>query len=170
MHERGFSSLLPFPPMSFDHTPEELLEQYHADLQQMEYDPASNGGMDRRQFMFFSLVSAAASTFAAKGIQAQAGAGGATGGRGSGSGAPTQQQQSQVTAPPLGNGEAPAEQFMPWPGGTGPLLAKTYRERGVAAFNRATFIVEPWVRPPRGTRTKSRSFQRIASRRSSRRD
>ena len=49
--------------MSNEYTPEDLLEQTHADLNALDYDPAAHGGMDRRQFMFLSLVSAAASTF-----------------------------------------------------------------------------------------------------------
>ncbi|MDZ7630350.1 MAG: amidase family protein [Gemmatimonadaceae bacterium] len=47
-------------------------------------------------------------------------------------------QQAVAT---LGNGEAPALQFMPYPGGTGALLEKLARERGRAAFDRAVFTV-----------------------------
>jgi Asp-tRNA(Asn)/Glu-tRNA(Gln) amidotransferase A subunit family amidase len=54
------------------------------------------------------------------------------------------QQQAQVPPYPLGNGEAPALQFQAYPGGTGALMEKLARERGRAAFDRATFSVEPW--------------------------
>src|SRR3990172_8993538 len=45
---------------------------------------------------------------------------------------------------PLGNGEPPAEQFQPYPGGTGAMMEKLARERGRAAFDRSVFTVEPW--------------------------
>ena len=36
---------------------------------------------------------------------------------------------------------------MPYPGGTGALMEKLVKERGAAAFRRATFTVEPWTGP-----------------------
>jgi Asp-tRNA(Asn)/Glu-tRNA(Gln) amidotransferase A subunit family amidase len=61
---------------------------------------------------------------------------------GAGAGATTQ----QTTTPPLplGNGEPPAEQFMPYPGGTGALMEKLVRERGARAFERSPFAVAAW--------------------------
>lgn len=50
----------------------------------------------------------------------------------------------QPPPPPLGNGEPPAVVFQPYPGGTGAYLEKIARERGFAAFERATFTIEPW--------------------------
>jgi len=126
--------------MSSDRTPEDLLEQTHAELDALDYDPAAFGGMDRRQFVFLSLISAAASTFGAAGVSAQAATGGATRAPGA---APVPQQPT-VTIAPLGNGEAPALQFMPYPGGTGALMEKLAKERGRAAFDRAVFTVEKW--------------------------
>jgi hypothetical protein len=111
-------------------TPEEILDQTEADLAR-EYDEGAAGGLDRRRFMFYSLVSAAATTFGASvSIRAQGGGGA---------------QQAQQPPPlPLGNGEAPALQFQPYPGGTGALMEKLAKERGRAAFDRAVFAVEKW--------------------------
>lgn len=44
----------------------------------------------------------------------------------------------------LGNGEPLASQFQPWPGGTGALLERLVRERGVAAFARAPHVPPAW--------------------------
>jgi Asp-tRNA(Asn)/Glu-tRNA(Gln) amidotransferase A subunit family amidase len=120
-------------------TPEELLDQTEIDLINSDYDEELSG-MDRRQFMFLSLVAAAATAFGADRARAQgtpgaAGAAGAAGGRG---------QQPQAPPVPLGNGEAPALQFQPYPGGTGAYMEKLAKERGRAAFDRAVFTVEKW--------------------------
>src|ERR1019366_6122130 len=117
-------------------TPEELLNQTESDLINSDYDEESEG-MDRRHFMFLSLVAAAATAFGADRARAQgtpAGAAGAAGG-----------QQPQAPPVPLGNGEAPALQFQPYPGGTGALMEKLAKERGRAAFDRAVFTVEKWT-------------------------
>jgi Asp-tRNA(Asn)/Glu-tRNA(Gln) amidotransferase A subunit family amidase len=110
--------------------PEDLLEQFELDLTDAAYESEASGGLDRRQFMFLSLVAAAASTFGhGVTLRAQSAAG-------------TQQPQQ----PPLelGNGEAPALQFQPYPGGTGALMEKLARERGRAAFDRSVFTVDEW--------------------------
>jgi hypothetical protein len=115
--------------------PEELLDQAEIDLADIAYDVEASGGLDRRRFMFLSLVAAAAGTFAhAASMRAQSPSGGA---------------QGQPAQPPLplGNGEATALQFQPYPGGTGALMEKTARERGRGAFDRAVFTVEPWTGP-----------------------
>jgi Asp-tRNA(Asn)/Glu-tRNA(Gln) amidotransferase A subunit family amidase len=123
-------------------TPLDFLAQAEAELAAMDYDE-SVMGMDRRQFMFRSLVAAAASTFGAQAASAQ----GTRNLLANTSGAwqaiqpPVQQQPTPV---PLGNGEAPALQFMPYPGGTGALMEKLIAERGAAAFARGTFTVEKW--------------------------
>ena len=75
-----------------------------------------------------SLVAAAASTFGAHVVRAQAGGGA---GAAASSAAP---QQPQTPPLPLGNGEAPAEQFMPYPGGTGALMEKLVKEHGAKAL------------------------------------
>ncbi|HYW32863.1 MAG TPA: amidase, partial [Gemmatimonas sp.] len=97
----------------------------------------------RRQFMFMSLVSAAATTFGSAGALAAQAASGVTTPRATAS----VSQQQQVTLPSLGNGEAPALQFMPYPGGTGALMEKLAKERGRSAFDRAVFTVERWTGP-----------------------
>jgi len=45
---------------------------------------------------------------------------------------------------PLGNGESPALQFQPYPGGTGALMERLWREHGERLFERAPIDVEPW--------------------------
>lgn len=119
-------------------TPEELLDQTQAELEAMDFDAEAYGGLDRRQFMFLSLAAAAASTFGAASARAQAATGAVSGAMGV-------PQQQAVTPFPLGNGEAPALQFQPYPGGTGALIEKLAKERGRAAFDRALFTVEKFV-------------------------
>ncbi|MBC7843820.1 MAG: amidase [Gemmatimonadaceae bacterium] len=91
--------------------------------------------------MFYSLVSAAATTFGASAVQAQRAlaAGGAT--RFASASGRTLIEQAQQAVATLGNGEAPALQFQPYPGGTGALMEKLARERGRVAFDRAVFTV-----------------------------
>ncbi|MBI3504269.1 MAG: amidase [Proteobacteria bacterium] len=118
--------------------PEELLDQLETDLRAADYDDEAFGGIDRRRFMLMSLIAAAATTFGAESVRAQGGgnrAAASAGGRA---------QQPQAAPPPLGNGEAPALQFQPYPGGTGAYMEKLAKARGRAAFDRAVFTVEPW--------------------------
>ena len=117
--------------------PEELLDQTQAELNAADYDEEANGGMDRRQFMFLSLVAAAATTFGVDTARAQASVG-------SGAGAGALPQAPQAPPVTLGNGEAPALQFQPYPGGTGALMEKLAKERGRAAFDRAVFTTQKW--------------------------
>ncbi len=123
------------------HTPDDMLDQLQADLSATEHDEAATG-VDRRQFMFYSLVAAAATTFGAQAAQAQ---------RAFASDAPRSLQRdvlralrAQQVIDPLGNGEPPAMQFQPYPGGTGALMQKLVRERGRDAFERSEFTVEPF--------------------------
>jgi Asp-tRNA(Asn)/Glu-tRNA(Gln) amidotransferase A subunit family amidase len=121
-------------------TPEDLLDQLQRDLTAADHDEEATG-IDRRQFMFYSLVGAAATTFGASAAQAQralAATGGARGATPTGRAMIAQAQQALAA---LGNGEAPALQFMPYPGGTGALMEKLARERGRATFDRAIFTV-----------------------------
>jgi hypothetical protein len=120
-------------------SPEELLDQTETDLVNSDYDEEL-AGMDRRHFMFLSLVAAAATAFGADRARAQGTPAGAAGAAGGGRG-----QQPQAPPVPLGNGEAPALQFQPYPGGTGALMEKLAKERGRAAFDRAVFTVEKWT-------------------------
>ena len=117
-------------------TPEELLDQLHLDLIAAGHDEEATG-IGRREFMFYSLVSAAATTFGASAVQAQRAL--AAGGMSRLSRSTGADMQQAIAT--LGNGESPALQFMPYPGGTGALLEKLARERGRAAFDRAVFTV-----------------------------
>ncbi len=120
-------------------SPDELLDQLHRDLAAQDHDEEATG-VDRRQFMFYSLVTAAATAFGASAAQAQRAlaAGGVSRVASASDRAFAERQQAVAL---LGNGEAPALQFMPYPGGTGALLEKLMREKGPAAFTRAAFTV-----------------------------
>jgi Asp-tRNA(Asn)/Glu-tRNA(Gln) amidotransferase A subunit family amidase len=123
------------------HTPEELLDSAQPELELMAEEMESESGVDRRQFLFRSLMAAAATTFGAHTVSAQRLMSGAMETAPSSGAAP---QQAQLPPYPLGNGEPPAEQFMPYPGGTGALMEKMVREHGASAFNRTPFSVEKW--------------------------
>ena len=121
-------------------TPDDFFDQLQSDLSDIDHEPAATRGLapiDRRAFTFYSLVTAAAGAFAApEALRAQSPA------TTPGASAPPQSSQAPAPEPlPLGNGEAPALQFMPWPSGTGALVESLMRERGAAAFARTP--VEP---------------------------
>src|SRR5262247_4184664 len=118
------------------HTPEELLHELQSQLEIEAEEVAEVTGVDRREFVFMSLVAAAASTFGIHAARAQAG------GRSAGDAAPA--QAADII---LGNGEPPSTVFQAYPGGTGALLEKLAKERGRAAFDRATFTVAKWTGP-----------------------
>ena len=120
-------------------TPEDMLELQYPELRMQAEEAADAGGVDRREFLFMSMIAAAASTFGAHVVRAQ-GAGSSA----AAAAAPAGAQQPQVPALLLGNGEPPAEQFMPYPGGTGALMEKLVREHGPRAFERSHFSVEKW--------------------------
>jgi len=120
--------------------PEELLDQLETDLRTADYDDEAAGGMDRRHFMLMSLIAAAATTFGAETVRAQSAGAAGTVGAARNAGRPPQ----GAPPAPLGNGEAPALQFQPYPGGTGAIMEKLAKARGRAAFDRGTFAVEPW--------------------------
>jgi Asp-tRNA(Asn)/Glu-tRNA(Gln) amidotransferase A subunit family amidase len=116
----------------------DLLDEAEREAQQVAEKMHFDSDVDRRKFVFMSLATAAATTFGfgAKKLAAQ-GAGGAPGAApGAGGG---RQQQPQVPPVPLDNMEEMSWTFQPYPGGTGDLLNMTYREKGVAAFNRQAF-------------------------------
>jgi len=89
---------------------------------------------DRRTFTLTALAAAGAGYFGAPGaLRAQAPVAG--------------NAATQAPAPepwPLGNGEPPASQFQPYPGGTGALLDRLVRERGAAAFVRTPLMPAAW--------------------------
>jgi hypothetical protein len=97
-------------------------------------------GVDRRRFIFTSIIGAAATTFGfgARALAQTTPPATTGGGRGQGA--------AQATPPaPLGNGEAVSWSFQPYPQGTGALFEKLLHERGAAAFARSTFVVEKWT-------------------------
>src|SRR5687767_12174199 len=109
----------------------ELLDQIQNDAEAMAEEVEELTGLNRREFVYLSLVSAAASTF---GLGARAAAQ---------AGAPPATPQTPPPVP-LGNGEPISWTFQPYPGGTGALMEKLIQERGAAAFRRTAFAVEPW--------------------------
>ncbi|HEY4303663.1 MAG TPA: amidase [Gemmatimonadaceae bacterium] len=125
----------------------DLLEQAQADAEQVADEMGFTNDVDRRKFVFMSLATAAATTFGfgAKAIAQGRGGGGGGGGRGA----------EQGPSVPLDNMEEVSWTFMPYPGGTGALLEKTYRDKGPAAFNRqpftystatkGSFNIAPWT-------------------------
>jgi Asp-tRNA(Asn)/Glu-tRNA(Gln) amidotransferase A subunit family amidase len=112
----------------------ELLDQTETDLGDVADAVEDSTGIDRRDFMFYSLVTAAATTFGfgsralAQTISAPAG-----------------QAPQAPPLPPLGNGEPVSWTFQPYPGGTGALMEKMVHEHGAAAFQRSVFTVQPWT-------------------------
>lgn len=114
----------------------DLLDQAHEEAERVADEMGFDSDVDRRKFVFISLATAAATTF---GFGAKALAQGV-----SGSGQGPQQAPTPV---PLDNMEAVSWSFQPYPGGTGALLERTYREQGVAAFKRQRFA---WDRTTRG--------------------
>ncbi len=61
-------------------------------------------------------------------------------------GAQSQGAQLQEVPIPLGNGEAPAQQFQVWPGGTGALYEEM-AQQGVNPFERLPIELSPWEGP-----------------------
>src|SRR5881394_867328 len=125
----------------------DLLDQAQLDAERQADELGITNDVDRRKFVFMSLATAAATTFGFGAKALAQGAGGGAGGRNA---------QAAATPPvPLDNMEAVSWTFQPSPGGTGALLEKTYREKGVAAFTRQPFAwnattkgafhVAPWT-------------------------
>lgn len=54
-------------------------------------------------------------------------------------------QEAQEALAQLGNGEPPALQFQAYPGGTGALMEKLWRESGGNPFERHPIEIDPWV-------------------------
>ncbi|MBM4192990.1 MAG: amidase [Gemmatimonadetes bacterium] len=118
----------------------ELLDQLQTEAELMGEEQEEHTGVPRREFVFWTLVSAAATTF---GVGAKALAQGARGGAAAAGGAPGQ-APAQAPLPPLGNGEPLSWTFQPYPAGIGALMEKLVTERGANAFKRAKFTVQPW--------------------------
>ena len=113
-------------------------------LEQIADEMGFTNDVDRRSFVFMSLAAAAATTF---GFGAKAVAQGGGAGRGA--------QQAATPPVPLDNMEEPSWTFQPYPGGTGALLEKTYRERGPAAFNRQIKVLFLGIGSEEGPGTKA---------------
>ncbi|MGH7677068.1 MAG: amidase, partial [Gemmatimonadaceae bacterium] len=113
------------------HNELDLLDQAQQEAERAADEMGFESDVDRRKFVFISLTAAAATTF---GFGAKALAQGV-----GGTGPSAQGPQQQPPPVPLDNMEAVSWSFQPYPGGTGALLEKTYREKGAAAFNRQPF-------------------------------
>ena len=57
------------------------------------------------------------------------------------------QEAQEPELPPLGNGEPPATQFQAYPGGTGSLLEKLWRDAGGSPFERHEIEIGHWPGP-----------------------
>ena len=112
----------------------ELLDHTETELADIADAVQESTGIERRDFLFWSLVTAAASTFGF-GSRALAQVPAPSG------------QAPQEPLPLLGNGEPVSWTFQPYPGGTGALMEKLIHERGAAAFQRSAFTVAPWTGP-----------------------
>ncbi len=118
------------------HTPEDLLAQAEIDIAR-EADARQLDGVDRRQFVFAALTAAAASAFGTAAAQ----------GRGQATPTAAAPQPPPAARYPLSNGEPVSWTFQPYPGGTGALMERLIRERGVRAFNRRPLVIERWSGP-----------------------
>ncbi len=111
----------------------DILEQTQVELEAVSEEVEARTGVDRREFVFLSLVAAAASTF---GVSA--------GARAQGRGAGIAGAAPQTPPPIIPLGETISWSFMVYPGGTGAAIDKLMRERGAKAFERTPFAVEKW--------------------------
>jgi len=106
----------------------ELLDQTETDLGDIADAVEESTGIDRRDFMFYSLVTAAATTFGfGSRVLAQ-------------TPAPAGQAPQTPPPPPLGNGEPVSWTFQPYPGGTGALMEKMVHDHGAAVGPRCRGI------------------------------
>jgi len=108
----------------------------------MAFDPDLSAGVDRRHFLKLAAGAAAATgfvpgTLGAKTLLPQERRPGAAG-------------QEAPPPLPLGNGEPPAFVFQAYPGGTGSLLEKLWKEEGGSPFERTPFEIEAWSGPVPG--------------------
>lgn len=114
--------------------PDARLEELEHELVE-HADALGLQGRQRREFVFFGLVAAAAAAFGTgRQARGQTPAGGAA-------------AQPAVQRYPLGNGEPISCSFQPYPGGTGALFERLIRERGARAFERRPLAPERWSGP-----------------------
>ena len=105
----------------------------------------ASGAMERRRFMATAAAAAAAGGLDPTTL---------TGAEDRGSrasalpaGVPQTPPQEAPPPVPLGNGEPPALQFQAYPGGTGALMEKVWRDTGGNPFERTEIAVERWSGP-----------------------
>jgi len=93
-------------------------------------------GVDRRHFLKLAAGAAAATGLAPSTLGT---------GRLAAQERPDRQERQEGPPPvPLGNGEPPAFAFQAYPGGTGALLERLWREGGGSPFQRSPFEIEAW--------------------------
>lgn len=121
--------------------------------------PSLSSDLRRRDFLK-AAAAAAAGTVILPGSAAAGAAGAGAGGLGAGlstaaSAGPEldllEQQQQGPPPVPLGNAEPSALQFQAYPGGTGALLDRLWRQGGPSSFERAPIPIEPWTGPAPAT-------------------
>ena len=95
-------------------------------------------GLERRDFLKAAAAVAATGAITPSALLA---------GQAAGAAAAIGQERQEVPLVPLGNGEPPALQFQAYPGGTGALMEKLWREHGGNPFDRTPVEVEPWRGP-----------------------
>ena len=112
-------------------------------LQEDPRGPAGPG-LERRDFLRVAGAAAAAGALAPSALVAE-GSATAAGARPPAALTPSLRQEAPALA--LGNGEPPALVFQPYPGGTGALMERLWREHGPRLFERTPIEIEPWAGP-----------------------
>jgi len=115
-------------------------------MERTDHDDGGAGrpALERRDFLRVAGAAAAAGALAPSALLAERRTGSADGVRPR---APSRLAQ-EVPAPiPLGNGEPPALQLQPYPGGTGSLMERLWREHGARLFERTPIEIAPWEGP-----------------------
>jgi Asp-tRNA(Asn)/Glu-tRNA(Gln) amidotransferase A subunit family amidase len=107
----------------------------------MGMSPISDArAMQRRDFLKTAAAAAAASALSPGSLSAATGPTAVEG-------AITAPDLAALQVAGLGNGEPPALQFQAYPGGTGALMEKLWKEHGSAMFQKTPIDLEPWVGP-----------------------
>ena len=100
--------------------------------------------IERRRFLATAAAAATAGTLRPETL----GGSGPSPGVASPPANPLQAPQQEAPPPiPLGNGEPPALQFQAYPGGTGALMEKLWRQDGGNPFERTAIDIERWSGP-----------------------
>jgi Asp-tRNA(Asn)/Glu-tRNA(Gln) amidotransferase A subunit family amidase len=107
--------------------------------------PGEEAGLERRAFLRAAGAVAAAGALHPAELLARQPSGLVDAPTSTGAGRALPQQAPPPL--PLGNGEPPALSFQPYPGGTGALMERLWREHGPRLFERTPIDVEPWEGP-----------------------